>query len=79
MSKVEQIWVDIVTFTEASKTFIGEFLYEPFRIESSYLLNSVTLYAVLGLVAFVAYRAIKPAHRARYRRPYNDYDYGRNV
>jgi len=79
MSKAELIWADIIGFTETSKEFIGNFVYAPFGIESSTLLNSVTLYVALGLIAFIAYRAVKPAHKARYRRPYNDYDYGRNV
>ena len=79
MSKVEQIWIDIVAFMDASKTFIGDFVYKPFGVESSPLMNAMTLYVLLGLVAFVAYRAVTPAPKSRYRRPYNDYDYGRNV
>ena len=79
MSNTEKILEDLARITATSKEFIGEFIYAPFGIESSEVLNSLTLYFALGVLAMIVYRISRPAPHARYRRPVNNYDYGRNI
>lgn len=69
---------DLIAASDAGKEFVGAFFYEPMGIESSALLNTVTLYALLGAVAMIAYRIAKPAPHPRYRKPI-EYDFGRNT
>jgi len=79
MSKLEKLWDDVIAFHADAKAFTGEFLYEPFGIESSPFLNAVTLYAILAALAFAVYRVSRPAPHPRARHSVNKYDFGRNV
>ena len=79
MSKLERLWDDVIAFHANAKEFTGEFLYEPFGVESTPLLNAVTLYAILAVLAFAVYRVSRPAPQPRVRHQDNKYDFGRNV
>ncbi len=78
MSNFETIKEDLLAFSDASKEFIGAFIYEPMGIESTPMINGLTLYILLGVVGMTLYRASRPARKIRYRKPV-EYHYGRNV
>lgn len=77
MSTVNALLDDLSVKADQAKTFIGDFLFAPFGIESTDLVNSITLYAILGMTAVVAYKIASPAPRARRMR--NEYLYGRHL
>jgi len=79
MSKLERLREDIVALHANAKEVTGEFLYEPFGIESTPFLNAITLYAIIALVIFAVHRVTRPAPQPRVRHPVNEYDLGRDV
>ena len=77
MSTFERVTADLAIVVTRAKSFIGDFLYQPFGIESSDLVNAVTLYVIVGAAAVALYRAVQPAPRARANG--KDYDLGRRA
>ncbi|MEM1267888.1 MAG: hypothetical protein AAGI50_17920 [Pseudomonadota bacterium] len=76
--RVSEISADLAEGIDASKAFIGEFLYEPLGIEASEALMANTFYTLVAFALFFIYRVTRPAPRSRAKRRIK-YDYGRNV
>ena len=56
MSKFTYLLNDGLAAVERAKEFIGEFVYAPFGIESSSVINGFTLYFILSSVIYVVMR-----------------------
>ncbi len=79
MSATEKILSDLGKATVDARDFVGEFVYAPFGIETSNLINGLTLVAALAVVGMIIYQILRPAPHARVKRNGNEYDFGRNV
>ncbi|MEO1285639.1 MAG: hypothetical protein AAFV92_12260 [Pseudomonadota bacterium] len=76
---MEKVIADLGKASVDAMEFVGEFVYAPFGYESSDMVNGVTLFAAIAIVALVIYKSLRPAPHVRAKYRHNRYDFGRNI
>ena len=78
MSKFNYLLNDGLAAVERAKTFIGEFVYEPFGIESSSVINGFTLYFILSSIIYLVMRNRRDVRVTMAGRNSNEFGLWRN-